>query len=395
MQNFVMLVFFNAKYCDANLCYANLCTLSDYPLAVIDYSMTLKELALSRFTGEGVEGTVFIPDFTLWYEGNRERDKTTPIQIADELGIPAWLVAQPWRIEYPGATLDRVEEEDERVIRYKTSSGTLQERWKLIPSSGWWQVEYPIKSSRDFKAAIELVDSRSYVLEADSYFETQEGVGDGGIAAIKTPTRPFSYILNDLIGWTQGLVMLRNEAGFIDEISALLEPKLHELLQQLLSLPGTIFYSPDNLDAQFISPALFSNHFSESYKHSTGLLHGAGRRLVVHTGGPIRSLLGPMAESGIDAVQGISPPPQSDASLSEARSLAGSGTILWGGISQDYVMEVYGEDKFESTVQAAVREAREDAGTILGVSDRVPVEADLSRIRRIAELARENRQPRP
>lgn len=359
--------------------------------------MTLKELALSRFSdggGEGVEDTVFIPDLTLWYEAHREQDDMperwkdrTLLQIVAELGTVAWMVTQPWRIDYPGVNLSRAEGENERVISYETSSGILNERWTYIPVSGWWQVEYPVKSSRDFKAAIELVDSRTYVIEPDRYLAMEESVGDGGIAAIKIPTRPFAYILNDLVGWTQGLVMLRSEVSFVKEASDILERKHQQFLEQLISLPGTIFYSPDNLDAQFISPNIFTDYFAESYKRSTDLLHSSNRHMIVHTGGPIRSLLALMAESGIDAIQGISGPPQSDASLSKARRISGTGVTLWGGISQDHVMNMYVEDKFERTVREVVREAQGDKRMILGVADRVPVEADMSRIRRIAKLA--------
>ena len=39
-----------------------------------------------------------------------------------------------------------------------------------------------------------------------------------------------------------------------------------------------------------------------------------------------------LAEAGVDGVEGIAGPPQSDITLAEARQLAGPGITLWGGI---------------------------------------------------------------
>ena len=98
------------------------------------------------------------------------------------------------------------------------------------------------------------------------------------------------------------------------------------------------------------------------------------------------ALLDPLAATGVDAIQGICGPPQSDASLSEARRIVGPEVTLWGGIPQDALLDTYSPAQFEAAVARAVEESAGDGRMILGVADRVPVDADVERLRTIPEL---------
>ena len=110
--------------------------------------------------------------------------------------------------------------------------------------------------------------------------------------------------------------MLFFEAGDkIAEILAALEVKLQDFVASLNQNAAEIAYSPDNLDGQFVSPHLFQEHLAGSYRQSASTLHQQGKRFAVHVGGPVRRLLAPLAASGIDGLEGIAGPPQSDASL--------------------------------------------------------------------------------
>ena len=71
---------------------------------------------------------------------------------------------------------------------------------------------------------------------------------------------------------------------------------------------------------------------------------------------------------------------------SKARALTGPDFTLWGGIPQDFVLTTCSAAEFEAAVTQAVREAREDGRAILGVADRVPVDADLERLRAVPAL---------
>ena len=88
----------------------------------------------------------------------------------------------------------------------------------------------------------------------------------------------------------------------------------------------------------------------------------------------------------MDAVEGVVGPPQSDLSLTEARALVGPNLVLWGGISQDYLLDLHEQQDFEAAVKQAAQEVSGDSRMILGIADRVPVGAEFERLEAIPTL---------
>lgn len=352
----------------------------------------MKTELMARLTGAGSGRPLYVPDLTLWYTTHTQRNslpgpwqgQSLP-EVAAALGVCAWTVVRPWSVETPGVEVTTSESADERVTLWKTSAGTLADRWTLGPDGSWWQMEYPVKTAEDLKAAVELAQARSYTVDMDAAAQLAELAGsDGSVAAMEIPTRPFSDLLYDMVGLTEGPMLLMMGYPEVDQIIEVLEAKLAALMPQLAGLSADAAYSPDNLDRQFLAPALFEEHMSDSYCHTVralGLLP-----LVVHAGGPVRDLLALLAGTGVAAVEGVCGPPQSDATLKQAREVAGPGLTLWGGIPQDALLDTHDHAAFEAAVSAAAGEAAGDGSAIIGVADRVPVDADVERLAAIAGL---------
>ncbi len=356
--------------------------------------MTLKADILSRFSGERQDNPLYLPDLTLWYDWHKSRE-TLPdawrdyslSEIARVMEVPVWLITRPWRVETPSVEIITTEKEGERVVRSETSIGTLVSRWSVGPDGDWWQTEYPVKIAEDLAAALELVNSLTYILDSADLVLLEEIVGDDGILALEIPQRPYSELLHGLLGWSEGLTLLGE--SIIEEILTVLETKLQNLVDEVAHLPGHIIFSPDNLDGQFISPRAFKKYLADSYRRTTHILHQHNKYLLVHIGGPVKRLLASLAEVGVDALEGIAGPPQSDTSLIQARELGGPDLTLWGGIPQDFLLDTHDRATFEAAVKQAVQDARSDHRMILGVADRIPANAELNRIEAIPCLIKQ------
>jgi hypothetical protein len=232
-----------------------------------------------------------------------------------------------------------------------------------------------VKSAADLEAAMAVVRGRHYQVE-----ETDAAV-------IELPRRPFSEIFHTFLGWGEGLMIFLEESELIADMIGILERALVGLEEDLARLPWTIALSPDNLDAQFMAPASFEEHLAPSYQRTSRLLHASEKLLVVHGGGPLRSLLRGLAACGVDCVQGICGAPQSDASLAEARSVCGPGMALWGGVPQDSLLAATSASEFRTAASLAFADAARDLAAIVGVSDKVPVEALPERLEELARMA--------
>ena len=297
--------------------------------------------------------------------------------------MPLWQPVRAWRLATPGIPVETAESPEERTTRWRAPSGTLQARWTLGPDGDWWQAEYPVKDAGDLAAAAQIVAALVYRPEP-SRLQVVEG---GGLTVVELPMRPYSDLLHSFLGFGEGFLLLYQEPERIAGMLAALEAKLQGLIGELAGLRFEAAFSPDNLDAQFIPPPAFAEHLAPSYQATADTLHAAGKLLAVHAGGPVASLLPALAAAGADLVEGISGPPQSDASLSEARALCGQAVTLWGGIPQDLLLPATAQGEFEEAARRAVAEVRGDPRALLGVADRVPVGALPGRLELLARLA--------
>ena len=352
--------------------------------------MNFREILFAQFNGQTPSHALFMPDLSLWFKWHSQRG-TLPeecrgkslAEIASALNCPAWMVHSPWHLEHPGIDVTREKSESERVIKCHAKSGVLSERWSLGPDGDWWQTEYPVKDEDDLDAAEEIVKAMQYRLDPSSLHAADS---DPGIVnVIELPKTPYSDMLHTMLGWSDGLMLMMSEEDRLTELLKIMEEKRNALIQALAAdRSGSIFLAPDNLDGQFIPPAAFKKHLESSYRKTCETLHPRDNYLWVHIGGISRHLLPLLAGAGIDGLAGISGPPQSDATLSEARMASGPNIMLWGGIPQDYVMPQHDLSVLIESVAAAEACAETDSRTIIGIADHVPVEAEFNRLKEIS-----------
>jgi hypothetical protein len=355
--------------------------------------MTIRQQILDCLAGSPPAQPIFLPDLALWHRWHAARG-TLPAEAgatlpdaARALGAAIWSVAKPWEASTPGIDTTVTETAGERVIRYMTDRGELVARWQLGPDGDWWQVEYPVKTAQDLPAVQRLIEARRYELRPGAVAAMREAVGDDGVVALELPMRPYSDVLHTVLGWGEGLALLLGEGKpAIEEMLAVLEARLIALAAEIAALPGDLLLGPDNLDGQYISPRAFRQYLDASYRRTAEAARAHGKPFIVHMGGPARRLLPLLAQSGVSGVEGISGPPQGDANLAEAREAAGPDLTLWGGIPQDFLVAERTEAEFEVTVREAVEQARGAGSVLLGVADRVPVDAEWTRLRRLSAL---------
>ena len=351
----------------------------------------MKERILKQFTAQTVQKPVFLPDMTLWYDFHSrlgslpDKWKGLPLpEILTELGLPVWVTVCPWEMK---SALEIIKEYPEggRSETYITSSGELKSHWTLGPDGDWWKDQYPVKTEEDLRGVLEIAEALEYVCKPGLFEKAAEEAGAGGLAAIELPMNPYSELLHNFLGWTEGLMYTFDFPDLINKILQVLGDKYGRLAEEIAGLETDLVYFPDNLDGMFISPPVFEEHLQPVYSAVSEKLHGSGKHTVVHLGGMGRNLLAGLAASGIDCIQGVSGPPQSDADFSAARQATGNATVLWGGIPQDFVLSTHPIEELEKSVNNALKYAETDPRIIAGVADKVVPQADLDRLKLIAD----------
>ena len=343
---------------------------------------------LKRLKGEAGASPVFLPDLRIWHAWHSERrtlplsnPKATFSETCRELGVPAWLPVKVWKSESENAVVATIDSTDERSRSITAGGRTLTSRWSIGPDGDWWQTEYPAKTAEDLKVILNYVEGRRLVADTSELDSLARDVGSEGLVALELPSQPFAWLMLEILGWSEGLMLLMDA---MDTVAAIVETATSQILDLAADLASSfgdvVFLSPDNLDAQFISPMFFESYMEEGYRRLADTLRPGGGMLFTHTGGPIASLLGPLAGAGVHGVIGVCGPPQGDADLSVAREQAGD-MILWGGIPQDGLAPNIPGAELTEAIETAVRTSRVDPRIIMGIADHVPIDADFDRLR--------------
>jgi hypothetical protein len=336
----------------------------------------------------------FLPDLTTWHAWH-DSHGTIPDPwkggdlpaICRALGVPEWRVVRPWRLELPGIAVDRRQDATEKVVTWNVDGTTLRARWVFGPDGDWWQSEYPVKSRADLDAARKIVAARTYIAEP-ARIPRADGSRADLMMALELPRSPLPELFHAFLGWSEGLMLFLEEPDFVRELAGMLDEKVRGITGEIARMDGVLAIAPDNLDARFIGPDMFSDSIAPLYARVAGLLHGEGKSLVVHVGGPVRSLLPGLAACGVDCAEGICGAPQGDSTLAEARAACGPEMVLWGGIAQDFLLSTRTAEEFAAAAGSAFAEAAADGCAVVGVADMVPLDAVPERLRELARMAR-------
>ncbi|MBT3275298.1 MAG: hypothetical protein HN368_19240 [Spirochaetales bacterium] len=349
------------------------------------------DILLDAFHGKSIASPPFAPNLSLWYDWHSIK-KTLPgkwegahIQdIYRDLGVPIWQTVRPWRrcwsvpvIEDNSAT--------SRSVEYQVDGQVLTARWTLGPDGDWWQSEYPVKTDQDLGLLSSLFSGLSYELNADDDNSQLDLTGNDGVLAIELPMHPYPFILQHFLGWSEGLMIAMMNEEVVSSLRIGLEDQFRDIVSRLGELPGDLLYCPDNLDGSFLSPTIFESEMMESYRGTVDSAGITGKGVVVHAGGMVKNLAGPLAETGIDVIEGVCGPPQSDLSIQAGDDLLGGAVTMWGGIPQDALLTSCDTAEFESVVMNAKKHAASSSRCVIGIADRVPIAAEIHRLEWITD----------
>jgi hypothetical protein len=118
------------------------------------------------------------------------------------------------------------------------------------------------------------------------------------------------------------------------------------------------------------SPAFWTDFFAPQLREACQTIHAAGGLVNYYDDGRCRAVLDLLADSGIDVLQTLTPPPVGDVDLAEAKRRIGARVCLMGHTDLIYVLQMGTPDLVEHTVREAIATAG-PRGFILGTSDSI------------------------
>jgi len=291
------------------------------------------------------------------------------------------------RHAHPGFELvETTSEQDGRVrrdVRLVTDAGELHE-WYL----GEWRQEYFIKRPEDYRIMLGALEGVQITPDDSAFLASEARLGDDGITVgqvqgLGNGRTPPMVVQIDWAGLERfSLDLASEEPALMELLECMTEIHLHEIRAAAQS-SATQIKLWENLSIETLGPRLYRRHLVPLYEQIIPILDAAGKRLLVHYDGQLRSIAEDISALGIDGIDSFTEAPEGDMTVAEARA-AWPEKFLWVHLNLGWY------ERGEGYLREQVRRVCEQAGPgryCLMISEEVPPDWERTVPAALGELA--------
>ena len=300
----------------------------------------------------------------------------------------------PYRVELRDLPLDFRHDKENLWTAIETSAGTihthLQQTAEMTRDgiSLPFVRDYAIHSAADFEAIAQVFEHLEVIPTPENYAAFQQRIGDQGVAVANGSigASPIHLVLHDLVAMDQFFYLYADERNALEELGERMTPFFTAQLEAQITCSAEVAFWGGNYDQDLTWPPFFAEHIAPWLQQAGQRLHAAGKLLLTHTDGDNGDLMPLYQTCDFDVAESVCPHPMTRATLAQIRAGVGAQIAVWGGLpSIAFLQDSMDEESFESYMDEVFGALGSGTRLVLGVSDNVPPDADLSRLERIKE----------
>ncbi len=364
--------------------------------------MNNRERMLATLRREPVDRVLWQPRIELWYNG-RKKAGTLPeryrdlslLEVYDDLGcsIRAY--------DYYNRAIERVYPDD---VRHETVEETPSRRVQLLHTrvGTLEQVvgrtieseltrEFYVKSVDDLPVIEYLLRETRFHFNLDTFREMDAIIGDRCAPVIFNLRTPLMRMFIEHIGFENTIIAMHEFPERMNRHISLIEETDQQFYDMVKASPVEILNFGDNVDSNMLPPSLMRKYTLPYYQQRTSELRDAGMLTYPHWDGALAGLLPFVHEAGFDAYEALTPEPMGDVPLEDIADALGHEYVLIDGIPASMFCEPFTDDDVR---EFTMRVLDTFAPTlILGISDELPPDADVERVRMVSEIVAQYAPP--
>jgi hypothetical protein len=362
---------------------------------------TTLERIMAVYNGHEGFRVVFQPRIKHWHDVNQAAgtlpDKYQGMyldEIYENLGVTpreAWLPGEQYLSliveEGEGVEVWIRQEKDTILTEYRTPIGTIRQIEKFTEHGmSRYQSEHFLKSLDDFKVYKFILEKRSYRWNQRRYdWETKRFAN---ILPLKVdlPRMPLMWLMVEIMGFQQTVKMLWRHPKETEELMQLLENEFYKMLEACRGHHIVELNFGDNMHQDMCSPPLFKKYVVPFYQRIMPKIHDMGMYATSHWDGFVKQLLPLAKDTGLDGLECVTPLPQGDVTIEEMQESM-KGMFLRDGIPAILFCPWMDIEKLQNQVKTLLQSFY--PRIILGLSDLLPANADIERIRLVNKIVEE------
>jgi len=360
-----------------------------------DAKLSFGEMNLAIFRGEDPGGVLWQPRLEYWYDVNKKRG-TLPkhlkgaslLDVYDDCHASVRYFTNPLRSRYNNVRVTERWEDEKRLRRtWETPVGTLTDvlhydEWGLSA----YNTEYKLKSPQDFKVLEFMLHDEEWYWDQGAYEQDLQRVGERGSPQFYFRRSPIQGLFIEHAGFEKAIYMMHDYPALIQHYVEVASEADNAMYEVLCQSPVQILNLGENIDAAMDPPPIWKEYLAPYYRQRVEQLHAAGKLVHIHVDGTMKPLLPHLRDGPWDGIEAATPLPQGDVTLEEIKEALGDQVLL-DGIPALYFLPSFSTETLIECVKQVVELFY--PRLVLGISDELPPDGDIERVRLVGELMQE------
>lgn len=218
----------------------------------------------------------------------------------------------------------------------KTKMGTLHlEHTYVSKADTWYLTKHPINSKEDYKVLSWINENTTVTSNKEDFMRSYNDIGEDGLMLPIIGSEMKSCFQSLVEHWVGTTKLIYDIFDFPEVVESCLE-SMKNVAKKTVEISadscaeGFIFWE-DSSTGNY-SPDMFEKYIAPEIKSWADTVHLNDKFLVHHACGLLKDILTPMANTGIDVIESISPPPTGNIEVWDARKKLPEKLALIGGI---------------------------------------------------------------
>ena len=359
--------------------------------------MTRRELNLAIFERRA-EGVLWQPRLETWIHDRITHD-TLPdrfrgldaIGIYDELRCSKRYGATGLE-HYREPGLVATEEQQRSATEFVSTLHTPVGDLETVHTDIWEGGElrnrrinkWPIVTADDLRVWTYLLDTDQFRPNRAKYDESVARVAHRGEPTMFLSSAGITDLIKGGAGLPQTYYLLADHPAAVEACLEAYDRRDDRMIEAALQLPCRIFNLGDHTTNEFTPPPILKKYCLPRWQKISARLHAHGRFVHSHWDGHSRLLLPYLQDTGMDAVEALTPEPMGDMTLPMIKEAVGDQIICLDLLPAIHFLSQYSTAE---VVEFARRVIEMFAPRlILGVSDEISQVGEIEKIEAVSQL---------
>ena len=277
--------------------------------------------------------------------------------------------------------------ETDYQVTWETPVGSHFAVFRASENSPWHMpIKFAVVTEADLKVAAWREEHRTYSWDQERYEKlcaTWQGLG---APQCYMPRVSIQKLIVEEAGTEGTMYAVADYPATVERYFEALKVRDQRFIEVIAASPLQIINFGDNVHAGIVSPRLFAKYILPVYQWRCERLRAAGKFTNAHWDGDTGPILKYARGTGLDGIEAITPVPQGDVTLEQARAALGEMYLL-DGIPAVYFDKTYSVKELLDCARKCIELFAPHL--ILGISDEISSTGDIERVRRVTEVVDE------